>query len=165
MASIILHQTLAAVGWAVTSRWSRWHRQSQCRRRTRTEELVPSSEAWSTLGAKGDLKLLAEEQVLDDQTPTAAAGGDEGGLYEPDEVEHRGRIADQRSADRRAGFCLPTAPPRRSRRSTRPVGSGSTSAGTSDLVGPRLRVNEAANFELTLQGLTTQVEKLASARK
>ena len=31
----------------------------------KSEELVPSPEAWPTLSAKGDLKLLAEEQVLD----------------------------------------------------------------------------------------------------
>jgi len=44
------------------------------------EQLVPSSEAWPTLGAKGDLKLLAEEQVLDDEAPTASEGGDDGGM-------------------------------------------------------------------------------------
>jgi len=51
-----------------------------------------------------DLKLLAEEQVLDHEAPTAAEAGDEGDLYEPDEFEHHGRIADQPSADRRAAF-------------------------------------------------------------
>ena len=59
------------------------------------------------LGTKGDLKLLAEEQVLDDEAPTAAESGDEGGLCEPDEFEHRGWIADQLSADRRAGLFAP----------------------------------------------------------
>jgi hypothetical protein len=65
------------------------------------EELAPSSEAWPTPRAKGNLKLLAEEQVLDDEALPAA----EGGTYEPDDFEHRGRIAHRLSADRRAAFC------------------------------------------------------------
>ena len=69
------------------------------------EEFIPSSEAGPTLGAKGDLQLLAEEQILDDEAPTAADGGDDRGKCEPDEFEHRGRIADQPWADRRAAFC------------------------------------------------------------
>jgi len=40
------------------------------------------------------LELLAEKQVLHDEALTAADGGDEGGQDEPDEFEHRGRIAD-----------------------------------------------------------------------
>ncbi len=36
-------------------------------------------------GSEGDLELLAEEQVLDPKAPTAADGGDEGGMYERDE--------------------------------------------------------------------------------
>ena len=72
------------------------------------EELIPSSEAWPTLGAKGDLKLLAEEQVLDDEAPTAADGGDDSGKCELDEFEHRGRIADQPWADRPVALCPPT---------------------------------------------------------
>jgi hypothetical protein len=39
------------------------------------EELVASSEAWTTPGAEGDLELLAEEQVLDDEALTATDGG------------------------------------------------------------------------------------------
>ncbi len=75
------------------------------------EDVGHSSELWPTLGAKGDLTrdMLAEEQVLDDEAPTAEEGSDEGGLYEPDEFEHRGRIANQPSADRCAAFCRPTA--------------------------------------------------------
>ncbi len=59
------------------------------------EELAPSPEVRRTQGAKGDLKLLAEEQVLDDEAPTAA-----------------GRVRASRvgspitsSADRRAPLC------------------------------------------------------------
>ncbi len=58
------------------------------------EELVASSEAWPPLGTDGNLELLAEEQVLHDEAPTAANGGDEGGQHKPDEFKHRGRIAD-----------------------------------------------------------------------
>src|SRR5689334_19543612 len=39
------------------------------------EELVPSPEAGTMPGAEGDLELLAEEQVLDDEALTAADGG------------------------------------------------------------------------------------------
>ena len=68
-------------------------------------ELVPELGMWPTLGAKGDLKLLAEEQVLDDEAPTATEGGDESDPYGAGRVEHRCEIADQLSADRRAAFC------------------------------------------------------------
>ena len=61
------------------------------------EELVPSSEAWPTLGTEGNLELLAEKQVLHDEAPTAAGSGDEGGQDEPHEFKHRGRIADPMS--------------------------------------------------------------------
>jgi hypothetical protein len=61
------------------------------------EELVPSPEAWPPPGTEGDLELLAEEQVLDDDALTAADGCDEGGEDEADELEHRGRIADSMS--------------------------------------------------------------------
>jgi hypothetical protein len=73
---------------------SRWRCQFRWRRRTRSQK--SSSQArrrgrcW---GAEGDRELLAEEQVLDDQALTAADAGDEGGQDEPDELEHRGRIA------------------------------------------------------------------------
>ena len=74
------------------------------------EEFIPSSEAWTTLRAKGDLELLAEEQVLDDEALMAADSSDEGGQKEPEEFEHRGRIADPRSRrDRRMVFCPPIA--------------------------------------------------------
>ena len=61
------------------------------------KELVPSSEAWPPPGTEGNPELLAEKQVLDDKALTTAAGGYEGGQEEPDEFEHRGRIADPRS--------------------------------------------------------------------
>ena len=58
---------------------------------------------------EGNLELLAEKQVLNDEVLTAADGGDEGGQDEPEEFEHRGRIADPRSRrDRRTSFCRPT---------------------------------------------------------
>jgi hypothetical protein len=49
------------------------------------------------VGHGGNLELLAEKQVLHDEALTAAGGGDEGGQEEPDEFEHRGRIADPMS--------------------------------------------------------------------
>jgi hypothetical protein len=62
-------------------------------------------------GAEGDLELLAQEQVLEDDALTAADGSDEGGQDEPDEFEHRGRIADHDSQDRRTNSCpLQTLP-------------------------------------------------------
>ena len=41
------------------------------------------------------MELLAKEQVLDDKALMAVAGGDERGQKEPEELEHRRRIADQ----------------------------------------------------------------------
>src|SRR5262249_14252397 len=51
----------------------------------------------------------AEKQVLHDEALTAAHSSDEGGQKEPEEFEHRGRIADARSRrNRRMVFCPPT---------------------------------------------------------
>ncbi len=51
----------------------------------------------------------SEEQVVHDEALTAVDCGDEGGKEEPDEFEHRGRIADPRSRrDRRTVFCPAT---------------------------------------------------------
>lgn len=62
-------------------------------------------------GAEGAPELLAQEPVLDDGALTAADGGDEGGQDEPDEFEHRGRVADHDSHDRRTDSChLQTLP-------------------------------------------------------
>ena len=73
------------------------------------EELVPGAEAGPVLATEGDLKLLAQEQVLEEEALAAAEGGDEGGQDEPDEFEHRGRIADPMSRqDRCTAFCPPT---------------------------------------------------------
>ncbi len=59
-----------------------------------------------TPGAGGDLELLAEEQVLDHETLTAAGGSNEGDQDEPDEFEHRTRIVDQQSPHRRSSYGL-----------------------------------------------------------
>jgi len=74
------------------------------------KELVPSSKAWTTLGTEGNLELPAEKQVLDDEALTAD-GGDEGGQEEPDDFEHRGRIADPRSRRDRGTVFLPSYRP------------------------------------------------------
>jgi len=70
------------------------------------EELVSGSEARPALVTEGDLELLAEEPVLEEETLAAAQGVDERGQEEPEEFDHRGRIADRhRLAGRGADFC------------------------------------------------------------
>ena len=46
------------------------------------EELVTGAEAGPTLATEGDLELLAQEQVLDEETLVAAEGAGEGGEEE-----------------------------------------------------------------------------------
>src|SRR5262249_27088840 len=45
---------------------------------------------------EGDLQLLAEEQVLEEEALAAAQGVDERGQEKHEELDHRGRIADRR---------------------------------------------------------------------
>jgi hypothetical protein len=52
------------------------------------EELVANVEARPALGAEGDLELLAEEQVLEEESLAAAEGANEGGPEEADEFDH-----------------------------------------------------------------------------
>ena len=59
------------------------------------EELVSGAEARQALVTEGDLELLAEEQVLEEEALAAAQGFDERGQEEPEEFDHRGRIADR----------------------------------------------------------------------
>jgi hypothetical protein len=58
------------------------------------EELLLGSEARTVAVTESDLELLAEEQVLEEEPLAAAQGVDERGQEEPDEFDHRGRIAD-----------------------------------------------------------------------
>ena len=74
------------------------------------EELVPSSERWSTPGAEGDLELLAEEQILNEEALTAADGGDEGGQEEPDKFEHQLRGERPRRGSEVGRFTLQSRP-------------------------------------------------------
>ncbi len=60
------------------------------------EELVSGAEAPTALVTEGDLELLAEEQVLEEEALATAQGVDESGQEEPEEFDHRGRIADRR---------------------------------------------------------------------
>jgi len=59
------------------------------------EELVSGAEARTALVTGGDLELLAEEQVLEEEALATAQGVDERGQEEPEEFDHRGRIADR----------------------------------------------------------------------
>jgi hypothetical protein len=73
------------------------------------EELVSGAEARTALVTEGDLELLAEEQVLEEEALATAQGVDESGQEEPEEFDHRGRIADRcTSRVRGADFCPPT---------------------------------------------------------
>jgi hypothetical protein len=72
------------------------------------EELVPGAEAGTALATEGDLEPVAEEQVLAEEALAAPQGAGEGGEKEPDEFDHRGRIADRRHlAGPGADFCPP----------------------------------------------------------
>ena len=59
------------------------------------EELVSGSEARTALVMEGDLELLAEEQVLEEDALAAAQGIDERGQEEPEQFDHRGRMANR----------------------------------------------------------------------
>jgi hypothetical protein len=50
--------------------------------------VVAGAEAGPGLATEGDLKLLAEEQVLEEEAPAAAEGAGEGGEEEPEEFDH-----------------------------------------------------------------------------
>ena len=53
------------------------------------EELVSSAQARTALGAEGDLELLAEEQVLDEQRRwPATESASEGGQEKAPELDH-----------------------------------------------------------------------------
>ena len=52
------------------------------------EELVPGAEVRPTLATEGDLELLAEEQVLKEETLAAAESVCEGGQEEREEFDH-----------------------------------------------------------------------------
>lgn len=69
-------------------------------------------------GEQGDLDLLAEEQVPKEEAPAAAADAGEGCEEEPEQFDHRGKMADRRHlAGRGADFC----PPRGSRTRRRSI--------------------------------------------
>ncbi len=71
------------------------------------EELVPGSDARTALVTKGDLKLLAEEQVLEEEALAAAQGIDERGQEEPEQFDHRGRMANRHHLAGRAQTFAP----------------------------------------------------------
>ena len=75
------------------------------------EQLVPDSEAYLGTWTKSDLKLLAEYEVLEEETAPAAQAPLERGEQESEEYEHQPRIADLRIRTRRharTDFCPPT---------------------------------------------------------
>ena len=55
------------------------------------EELITGAEAGPTLATEGDLELLAQEQILDEETLVAAEGAGEGGEEELEEFDHPGQ--------------------------------------------------------------------------
>jgi hypothetical protein len=71
------------------------------------EELVSGAEARPALVTEGDLELLAEEQVLEEEALATAQGVDESGQEEPEE-DHRGR--DRRSTPPRGAGAQTFAP-------------------------------------------------------
>jgi|SRR5215472_8310696 len=59
------------------------------------EELVPGAEAGTVLTTEGDLELLAEEKVLEEEALVAPEGADERGEEKTEEFDHPGRMADR----------------------------------------------------------------------
>jgi hypothetical protein len=59
------------------------------------DELVPGSEGWPPLGAKGDLELLPEEEVFEKQVMPAAQNLRYDGEQKPEKFEHQVRITDR----------------------------------------------------------------------
>ncbi len=58
------------------------------------------------LVTESDLEQLAEEQVLEEEALAAAQGADERREEEPEQFDHRGRMADRRRlAGQGADFC------------------------------------------------------------
>ncbi len=74
------------------------------------EELVPGVEPRAALGSESDLELLAQEEILEKEIVMAAEGSRKGAEQEPEEGEHRNRIAALAVARACAGFCPPTTP-------------------------------------------------------
>jgi len=65
------------------------------------EEPVPSAEARPAPGAEGDLELLAEEQVLDQEALAAVESANKGGQEQAKEFDHPRQ--DRRSSPPPAG--------------------------------------------------------------
>ena len=62
---------------------------------THPEKLVPGSEGWPPLGAKGDLELLPEKEVFEKQVLPAAKSPRYDGEQEAEKFEHQVRITDR----------------------------------------------------------------------
>ena len=75
------------------------------------KQLVLSSELEAGTSSKGDLELLAEQQVFDDEVLPAAEAPQESADQQRDQIKHQIRIADQPLWPPVTVFCPPT--PRR----------------------------------------------------
>lgn len=62
------------------------------------EELVPAVPSWAAPGSEGDLALLAQEEILEKEVVLAGEASKKRAEQEPEEGEHRIRIAGLTSA-------------------------------------------------------------------
>ena len=62
------------------------------------EEPVPAVQSWAAPGSEGDLELLAQEEILEKEVVLAAEASRKLAEQEPEEGEHRIRIAGLASA-------------------------------------------------------------------
>jgi len=58
-----------------------------------SEELVPGVEPRAALGSESDMELLAQEEILEKEIVMTADGSRKGGEQNPEEGQHRTRIA------------------------------------------------------------------------
>ena len=71
------------------------------------EQLVIIAECEPGTSAKGDLKLLAEQQVFDDEMPPAAEAPQESAEQEWKQIKHQLSIADQLPCHEYPTFAVP----------------------------------------------------------
>ncbi len=62
------------------------------------EELVPAVQSWEAPGSEGDLELLAQEEILEKEVVLVAEASGKRAEQEPEEGEHRIKIAGLASA-------------------------------------------------------------------
>src|SRR5215472_8725934 len=75
------------------------------------EELIPGAEARTALTTQGNLELLAQEQVLEEEALMASEGADGRGEEKTQEFDHPGRMADRCHLSGVEGRLLPPYSP------------------------------------------------------